>query len=393
MRMPPDPDVHNEIVTAQLIEPRDDVALPAGPTLPPCSACGSPLDLNDRFCVACGTPLDVAAPPGNDGKSVSSASHERLPDESASDLPSHCFQCENCGSQVATQTDQRSYACPFCDSTYVVELPGNRHQQQPEFVIGFSVTRAQAQNKYFEWLGKNSWLRPGDLAEKAISEKQRGVYLPFWHFAMQANSRWSARIGQYWYRTETYTVRNSKGKTETRTRRVRETEWWPLAGNHTNYYYGYLVSASRGLPQSEARSIQPFNLQSMTRYRPYFLAGWMSEEYGIDANEAIDVSREEFKRRERQAISAFLPGDTHRLQSVQTHLDLKSTDLILLPVHVLSYRYRDKTFRFLVNGQTGQMVGQKPWSTPKIALLVAGLVLLVAVVVGLLFWGSQLASR
>ena len=34
-------------------------------------------------------------------------------------------------------------------------------------------------------------------------------------------------------------------------------------------------------------------------------------------------------------------------------------DLILLPVYLLSYRYRDKLYRFLLNGQTGKAAGDK----------------------------------
>ncbi len=69
-------------------------------------------------------------------------------------------------------------------------------------------------------------------------------------------------IGEYWYRTETYTYKDKDGKTHTGTRQVQETEWWPLSGNHRKYYYGFLVSASKGLPQLEAIAIQPYQLNA-----------------------------------------------------------------------------------------------------------------------------------
>ena len=200
---------------------------------------------------------------------------------------------------------------------------------------------------------------------------------------MIAMSQWSAQIGEHWYRTESYTVKNADGKTETRTRTIQETEWWPLSGVYRKYYSGYMVSASKGLPQQESLAIQPYHLNTMMRYRPMYLAGWLSEEYSISREIALATTQQEFRNRERNAISRFLPGDVQSGLTVQTDLDLGGSDLVLLPVHVLSYRYGGKVYRFLVNGQTGKMVGEKPWSGSRIAIVIlaAVLFLVVAVVV------------
>lgn len=354
----------SDIVEATLVSPDERQQVGS-----PCQACGAPREDNTKFCTACGVPLEMRDDPvvaqGGSGSSANA-------------LPSHAFECQNCGSQVATSVDQRSYVCPFCDSSYVTEIAfAESGRQRPEFIIGFAITAAQAKEKYFDWLGKNAWFRPGDLAQAAVAEKQKGVYLPFWHFSVHADSRWSARIGEYWYRTETYTTTDSKGKTVTRTRQVRETEWFPLSGEHQRYYFGYLVPATQGIADAEAKAIQPYQLSSLARYRPYFLAGWMAEEYSVPMDRAIEQTKAEFKRSQESEIRRFLPGDTHASLAVQTKFRVNGSDLILLPVHVLSYRYRDKVYRFLVNGQTGKVVGQKPWSGRRVAALVVFLLLII----------------
>jgi hypothetical protein len=80
-------------------------------------------------------------------------------------------------------------------------------------------------------------------------------------------------------------------------------------------------------------------------------------------------------------VAAFLPGDTQRGLSLQTRFSHVNSDLCLLPVYVLSYRYRDRVYRFLLNGQTGKCDGDKPVSAGRItAVVVGGLILLLLLV-------------
>lgn len=395
-----------EIIDAQVIESelRSDGNRSLASSLLPCQACGTPRQVGSRFCVACGipfeTPTESSLTRNSQPRTATTASnnHTQLPPSSAPsdsvsvethqithDSGARAFRCNSCGSEVDAGANQRSLRCPFCDSTFVAELPvEQRTSQRPEFIIGFEITREKAQDLFFEWIGRNSFFRPGDLRSKAVTDKQQGIYIPFWHFSMTAMSQWSAQIGEHWYRTETYTVKDSDGKTKQMTRTVQETEWWPLSGIYRKYYSGYMVSASKGLPQNESLAIQPYRLNTMMRYRPMFLAGWLAEEYSVDRNTALHIAEQEFRNRERNSIAAFLPGDTYSSLNVQTDLDMGGSDLILLPVHVLSYRYRDKVYRFLVNGQTGKIYGEKPWSGARIASVVIGVAVLLMIIIAMI---------
>jgi hypothetical protein len=329
-----------------------------------CSRCGSPVEDGDQFCNACGTPQEVASHP---------------------DAPAtRSIECKNCGAMLNIPADERSITCPFCDSNYVVDHPITASDRQPpEFVLGFAVTPEQALEKFREWLKSGGMFRPGDLHLAKIEDKLHGVYLPFWSFSMLAQSVWSAEIGEYWYRTETYTT-TENGKTVTRTRQVRETEWWPLRGRHHRYYSGYLVSASRGLPQQYAEQIKPYRMESLKRYQPYFLAGWLSEEYSVERDDAQAICQQEFCRREQDNVGKFMPGDTHTSLAVTTDYSDINSDLILLPVYLLSYRYGDKLYRFLLNGQTGKTAGDRPWSGMRIGVAV-GIGVVILIVIALLF--------
>lgn len=344
-----------------------EAGIPSHVDTRPCPSCGVPLEAGDRFCPGCGAPQAA------------------LEERAAAQASKH-FQCKSCGALVALDPRQRSYVCPFCDSSYVVDSTGEQTgRQQPEFVIGFAVTPEEAMERFRSWIGRRGWFRPSDLRSKITAGKLQAVYLPFWSFSTLAESTWSAHIGEYWYRTETYTTRVS-GRTVTRTRRVRETEWWPLSGRYHHYWSGYLVSGSRGLPQEYADRIGPYELAGLRRYEPYYLAGWMCEEYSVEREQAWETCREEFCRWQARSIADFLPGDTHRHLDVHTEFSRTNSDLILLPVYLLAYRYRGKLYRFLVNGQTGKTAGDMPLSPLRIALAIGAAVLLLLVLMLWLSW-------
>ena len=55
---------------------------------------------------------------------------------------------------------------------------------------------------------------------------------------------------------------------------------------------------------------------------------------------------------------------------------------VLLPIWVAAFRYRGKVYQILVNGQTGEVQGARPYSWIKITLAVAAAI----VVAGFIIW-------
>ncbi len=74
-------------------------------------------------------------------------------------------------------------------------------------------------------------------------------------------------------------------------------------------------------------------------------------------------------------------GDRQRIHNIQTQVSDVTFKHILLPVWLAAYKYRGKTYRFVVNGRTGSVQGERPYSAVKITFAVI-LGLIVAGVVG-----------
>ena len=112
-------------------------------------------------------------------------------------------------------------------------------------------------------------------------------------------------------------------------------------------------------------------------YDDRFLSGFRCEAYSVDVKSGLDqakaVMRSEIDRQVRRDIG----GDEQRILSLNSRYEGVTFKHILLPVWISSYRYNQKVYRFLVNGQTGEVQGERPYSIFKIvaavlaALLVA----------------------
>ena len=130
----------------------------------------------------------------------------------------------------------------------------------------------------------------------------------------------------------------------------------------------------------------PFQLAALKRFDPSYLAGWQAEEPSVTQQQALPVCQQYFANQEQQNIATFLPGDTHRGLRVDTEFSGVTNDLCLLPVYVMNYQYKDRSYRFVINGQTGLIAGKRPVSSSRIALAIAlgigGVLLLVGLILG-----------
>jgi DNA-directed RNA polymerase subunit RPC12/RpoP len=282
------------------------------------------------------------------------------------------FRCENCGAEVTYTGATMSSTCSFCGSEHVVERTGDVDRIPPESVVPFAVTFDRAKGFWRTWLGKGLF-RPKKLIDLATGEQLKGVYVPHWTYDAHAWSRWTAEAGYH------YTVTVGSGqnaRTETRTR------WESAAGERSDSFDDILVCASRGLDDRLMDEARPFDLDGAEPYRSEFLSGFAAEEYTIDLPAGWERARERANAIQTRRCSGDVPGDTQRFLRVWTQYGEVTWKHLLLPVWIASYRWNGKTFRFMVNGQTGKVVGTAPISIVKVGIAV---LLAAALAVGGLF--------
>jgi hypothetical protein len=273
--------------------------------------------------------------------------------------------CSSCGATIVFEAVERTARCAYCDSPQVVDRPATADRPDPVFAVGFVVDRVDARGRIRRFLEGRRWA-PSSL-RRAAAERVRGVYLPAYLYSATAESSYTATIGEDYWKTRI------DGK---KVRRLRKTEHRTLEGRHACYLADILVTASRGIPNSELEEIEPFDLQALRRYGPALVSGWASEEPSLGREECLELGRREARQAVGRILRGFMPGDSCRDLRHHTELRDESIDLALLPVWVFAMRFRDDRppVRLLVNGQSGEVFGRTPLSWTKI-VAVAGAVL------------------
>jgi DNA-directed RNA polymerase subunit RPC12/RpoP len=296
------------------------------------------------------------------------------------------ISCQQCGATTAVEPGVTSTECPFCGSNVVLEQETAADIIQPESLVPFQISQDVALRKYREWLGRGIF-RPGDLAKRAGRGQLYGVYLPFWTFDAEAFSRWRAEAGYYYYETETYTT-TEDGKRVTKTRQVRKTRWEPAWGQHSGSYDDVLVYATSSIDPKILERIYPFDTHKLVPYASQYLSGWRAEQYRIGLRAGWGIGQQKIEDHEHNACAGQVPGDTYRNLHVNTAISDVTFKHVLLPVWIASYPYKDKVYRYMVNGQTGKVEGQKPVSWIRVAIAVVVVAVFIAVIVYLASQGQ-----
>ncbi len=290
--------------------------------------------------------------------------------------------CQNCGAALVVDDAERTTKCPYCASPQIVSRPPTRDRPAPVFTIPFALAEGPAKERVRGWLKTRGFFRDPLLKTASIAD-MRGVYVPAYLYAAVAHSMYAASIGEKYVETEEYTVTDSEGRKQTRTRQVTKIEWRDLNGAHASYVMDVLVTASRGLSNAELEAIEPFDLRQMRRHDDALVSGWIAEEATLSLERCVELARSEALAKVGHALTRFMPGDTYEDLRYETSLEQETADPMLVPVWVLAAMRGPKKppVRVVVNGQSGAIHGVAPISVPRVvAAIVFGLALIALLV-------------
>jgi hypothetical protein len=245
---------------------------------------------------------------------------------------------------------------------------------RPQCILPFKITEPQVRERIRRWYA-SKWLAPGKLKQRAMVDRVRGIYIPYWTFDAHVVCPWTAEAGHYYYETET--VRRN-GRMETR--QVRKVRWVPASGEVRHFFDDEPVPGTHGVSHALLEQVEPFPTKELKPYDKAFVSGFVVEHYQIALVQAAQNSQAQMTQQLHSMCAAEVPGDTHRNLRISPSFSGQTFKHMLVPIWLLTYTYRTKPYQVVVNAHTGRMAGQYPLSAWKIALLVL-LALIVFIVI------------
>lgn len=348
-RNPMDPEARRELAVlngqlkpGDIVDP-DRLPAPAAPTSPQpaqarrfvCTNCGGKMgfspDGNSLTCAYCGhrqsviAALDQGAAIEEQDFTVALATAKGH----STPVATQSLKCQGCGASFVLPPQTLSAACPYCASPYVVEQTETRALIPPEGVIPFAVTQDQAQRAVL------GWYRSQGFRVLSVNALPTGVYLPVWTFDVGGEITWHCLVEE-------------------------NEQWVPREGSELVYEKDLPVAASHTLSTTLTESIDEFSLDHLAPFDPQYLADWPAETYQISVSDASLVARTRILAKMQPQVQADITESFKELQLSALRLVIESYKLILVPLWIARYRYDKVWYTVTVNGQNGNVRGEKP---------------------------------
>jgi hypothetical protein len=291
--------------------------------------------------------------------------------------------CQSCGTRETVPAGELTHTCAFCGSSRVVQAEVPTSVMRPSALIPLEIDQPHLEIILNDWF-TDHWLLPKQLKNVVAAVDIKSIFIPFWTFDAQSRASWKAQVA--------HTRTTGHGKN-----RRTHTEWRWESGHVSRVFDDHLISGSRKMNEKLLDKIDSFNLQGLVPYDPSFLAGSVAQAYEIELEQAWSAGRSTFREQVRKDCRRQASSPRMRNFSMDLEFSDESWRYILLPVMMASYRFNNKIYRIIINGQTGTIFGQRPIDWQKIRnigllTLIPTLLAFMAMVVGWLIGDEQVVT-
>ena len=322
-----------------------------------CPACGGALSFDSSVqkmkCPYCDTEFEVAALQELDEvlkqEGTSDFNWQTQPagqwsEEETKNLRS--FVCKSCGGEIVGDENTAATSCPYCDNPIVMAGQFSA-ELRPDLVVPFQLNKEQAKAALSNHLNKKPLLPKLFRSQNRI-ESIQGIYVPFWLFDTdaEANIRYQATRVHTWSDSNYIYTRTS---------------FYSLLRAGRIGFDNVPVDGSSKISNDLMESIEPYDLNKAVDFQTAYLAGYLADKYDVSADECKARANDRIRSSTESAFAATTAGYATVIpQSTNIRLNGSRVRYGLLPVWILTTRWKDQIYTFAMNGQTGKMVGNLP---------------------------------
>ena len=267
--------------------------------------------------------------------------------------------CQSCGGELLADATTVATECPYCGNAAVI--PGQvSNTMRPDYVIPFKLDK-NAAKEALKGFYKNKFLLPNFFKDENRIDKITGTYVPYWLFSCGTSSyaTFDATRVQSWTSGDYH---------------FTKTDNYLVTRNGDLAFEMVPADGSEKMDDVFMEAIEPFGYRDLIPFAIPYLSGYIADKYDIDA-EALKPRVDE---RIKTSVIDALKSTIHGYASViprNVNMNIKDGDIkyALFPVWILNTKYKDKLYTFMMNGQTGKLVGSLPVDWRKAAFWFGGI--------------------
>ena len=310
-------------------------------------------------CPFCDGEFEIAAPkegqkeaadPAADNITWSSESNvQAWEDSELNDLATG--SCPSCGVELLGDKNTVAMVCPCCGNAQIVSrrLSG---LLKPNYVIPFKLGKkdaVEALKKFCE--GK--LLLPDTFTEDKQINNFQGIYVPFWLFdaKVRAHICYDATKTRFWSDEDYDYV---------------ETDHYSVVRDGSLAFEKVPVDGSEKMNDAYMDAIEPFDYSAIKDFDGAFLAGYTAEKYDVDIEESKGRAGPRIRKTIENELALSVTGyNSLRLESSSVNVESGSVNYALFPVWILNTQYEKEHYQFMINGESGRLVGKLPVDSGK----------------------------
>jgi hypothetical protein len=251
----------------------------------------------------------------------------------------------------------------------------------PEAHFPFALDKQAAVAAFTKWIG-GLMMAPAALKRMHDLGALKQVYVPFWAVNSMTYTTYKGERGDNHTETEHYT--DAQGNRQTRN--VTKTRWSPAAGVIRHHFDNLTVCAASNLPDAHVKVLTPKELKNLQKYQADAFKDIPVEALALDAKTGFNKARAVMDAEIRNLVNKDIGGSQQKVSKVETQHVGVALAHVLVPAWLGSYKFRDKEYKVVINGATGEVTGDYPLSAGKIILVVVGVLAVVAVIAGVIVY-------
>lgn len=298
-------------------------------------------------------------------KIICAKEENSIPDEveveTAQEFEEHTnlYRCSSCGAEIIADDNQTATFCYYCHNPVILSgrLSG---EYKPGKVIGFNLTREQAEQKFRQWCEKR-WFLPKDFTSDSQLEKMTGLYVPFWVADCDMTAEFFAR-GK---KVRTWIMGSY---------RYTETKIYDIIRCADIYTDGIPADGESKIDDLLMESIEPFDYKDAKPFSMSYFSGFYADKYDVDKAAVFPRIRNRAETAAKGVIKESIGGYSSVSVTSETYNILGTKwEYMMLPVWFMTYKYKGSIYSFAINGQTGKLAGTPPLDKLRLRLFSAGI--------------------